>query len=46
MEWQELIIDGYERVLQVLEKALDGLTQNDLNQQPHPDCNSMGWWGE
>ncbi len=43
MEWQELIIDGYERVLQVLEKALDGLTQDDLNQQPHPDCNSMGW---
>ena len=43
MEWQELIIDGYERILQVLEEALDGLTQDDLNQQPHPDCNSMGW---
>jgi len=46
MKWQELIIDGYGRVLQVLEKALAGLTQDDLNQQPHPDCNSMGWWGE
>ena len=23
--------------------ALDGLTQDDLNGQPHPDCNSMGW---
>lgn len=43
MEWQELIIDGYGRVLQVLEKALHGLTQDDLNEQPHPDCNSMGW---
>ncbi len=43
MEWQELIIDGYGRVLQVLERALDGLTQDDLNQQPHPDYNSMGW---
>ena len=43
MEWQELIIDGYGRVLQVLEKALDGLTQDDLSQQPHPDSNSMGW---
>ncbi len=43
MEWQELIMDGYGRVLQVLEKALDGLTQDDLNKQPHPDCNSMGW---
>lgn len=43
MEWQELIIDGYGWVVEVLEKALDGLTQDDLNQQPHPDCNSMGW---
>lgn len=43
MEWQGLIADGYGRVLQVLEKSLDGLTQDDLNQQPHPDCNSMGW---
>ncbi len=43
MEWQQLITDGYERVLQVLEKTLDGLTQDDLNKQPHPDCNSMGW---
>lgn len=43
MEWQGLITDGYGRVLQVLEKSLDGLNQDDLNQQPHPDCNSMGW---
>ena len=43
MEWRELIVDGYGRVLQILEKALDGLTQDDLNQRPHLDCNSMGW---
>lgn len=43
MEWQELITDAYEGVLQALEEALDGLTEGDLNQQPHPDCNSMGW---
>ncbi|NIS67702.1 MAG: DUF664 domain-containing protein [Proteobacteria bacterium] len=43
MDWQGLITDGYGRVLQVLEKALDGLTPDDLNEQPHPDCNSMGW---
>jgi len=43
MEWQQLIIDTYERISQVLEKALDGLTVDDLNQQHHPDCNSMGW---
>jgi len=43
VEWQQLITDCYERMSQVLEKTLDGLTQEDLNQQPHPDCNSMGW---
>jgi len=43
MEWKELIIDGYGRVLKVLEEALNGLTQDDLNQQPRPDCNSIGW---
>jgi len=43
MEWQQLIMDGYGRVLEVLEEALDGLTQDDLEQRPHPDCNSMGW---
>ena len=31
MERQELVADGYGRVLQVLEKALDGLSQDDLN---------------
>jgi len=43
MDWQGLITDGYGRVLQVLEKVLDGLTPDDLNEQSHPDCNSMGW---
>ncbi len=43
MDWQDLLTDGYGRILQALEKALDGLTQDDLNQQPHTDCNSMGW---
>ena len=43
MEWQQLLIDGYGRILLLLEKALNGLTQDELNQQPHPDCNSMGW---
>ena len=43
MEWQDLILDGYGRISEVLEKALEGLTPDDLNEQPHPDCNSMGW---
>lgn len=43
MEWQELIIDGYGRVLEVLEAALEGLNVDDLDMQPKPDCNSIGW---
>ncbi len=43
MEWQQLIIDIYVRISQVLDRALEGLTQDDLNQQPNPDSNSMGW---
>ena len=43
MEWQALIADGYDRVLETLERALNGLTPMDLNQQPEPDSNSIGW---
>ena len=43
MEWQELLRDGYERVSKALERALGELHQDDLDQQPTPDCNSMGW---
>ncbi len=43
MQWRDLIIDGYGRVLEILEPALKGLTPSDLNKQPHSDCNSMGW---
>ena len=43
MKWQDLIIEAYGRVLQALERALEGINQDALNQQPDPDCNSMGW---
>ena len=43
MEWHELITGSFGRVLWILEKALDGLTPEDLNQQPQPHCNSIGW---
>ncbi len=43
MEWQALLIDGYGRILEVLERALRGMTPENLDQQPKPDCNSMGW---
>ena len=43
MEWNDLLTDGYGRVLEVLERVLNGLTQDDLNWQPRPDSNSIGW---
>jgi len=43
MEWQVLLSDIYEGISRVLDRALDGLTVDDLNQQPNPDSNSMGW---
>ena len=43
MEWQQLIIDFFVRISQELERVVSGLTIEDLNQQPNPDCNSIGW---
>ena len=43
MEWSDLLIDGYERILGSLERTLKELTGDDLNWQPSPDCNSIGW---
>ena len=44
MKWQQLVTDIYERISQELEAALDGLTVDDLNKQPCPGCNSIGWF--
>ena len=43
MEWKDLLIDSYSAAFKAVERALDGLTQEDLNWQPRPDCNSIGW---
>ena len=43
MEWKDLLTESYSSALRALERALDGLTQEDLNWQPRPDCNSIGW---
>ncbi|MBI3090744.1 MAG: DinB family protein [Candidatus Tectomicrobia bacterium] len=43
MRWQELLVDGYGRIYQILRKALTGLSPEDLRWQPRPDGNSMGW---
>lgn len=43
MKWQQLMGDIYTEISQELERALNGLTVHDLNQQPNLDCNSIGW---
>jgi hypothetical protein len=43
MEWQQLIVDFFLRTSQELERVLNGLTVDELNQIPRPDCNSIGW---
>jgi hypothetical protein len=43
MKWQDLVLEAFQRQAKELEKAVDGLTEEDLNRQPAPDCNSIGW---
>ncbi len=43
MEFQLLITDYFIRISDELERVLDGLTIEDLNKQPVPGANSIGW---
>ncbi len=43
MKWQRLIADQFSKIEQELLLVLEGLTTEDLNRQPVPDCNSIGW---
>jgi len=43
MDWQNLVIDGYGRISEILERALKDLTPDDLVWQPRPESNSIGW---
>ena len=43
MKWQDLVLDQFLRIELELGFVLDGLSVEDLNQQPAPDCNSIGW---
>jgi uncharacterized damage-inducible protein DinB len=43
MKWQNLVLDSFQRQAQELEKVVEGLKEDDLNRQPAPDCNSIGW---
>jgi len=43
MEWRELIVDAYERLPELAEEALAGIRQADLDWQPWPGLNPLGW---
>ena len=43
MKWQQLITDIYMRIAREYEQVLDGLTIDDLDHIPAPECNSIGW---
>ena len=43
MAWQEITTDIFERIANELNVVLDGLTVDDMNQQPYNDSNSIGW---
>ncbi|MFC2038257.1 DinB family protein [Chloroflexota bacterium] len=43
MESGEFISGLFTRISEVLETALDGLNEQEINMQPLPECNSIGW---
>lgn len=43
MEWQDLLSNGFEQAHSLLKNVLQGLNPEDLDWQPKPDCNSIGW---
>jgi hypothetical protein len=43
MQWRELIVDGYDRLPDLVKEALSGLSVADLDWQPHRHGNSLGW---
>jgi hypothetical protein len=43
MDWRDLIIDGFSRIFETLDPALKGLSREDLDRQPKPGSNPLGW---
>ena len=43
MIWEEFVMDQFKRIEQELSFAIKDLSVEDLNRQPAPDCNSIGW---
>ncbi|MFC2070675.1 DinB family protein [Chloroflexota bacterium] len=43
MEWQQFTISIFNRIAEQMEQVLDGLTPEELNRQPAPGANTIGW---
>ena len=43
MDWKELLEDAYNRVPWLIENVLNELTPEDIDWQPSPDTNPIGW---
>jgi hypothetical protein len=43
MTWRDMMLDGFGRIQDALEHALDGLPPDLLDRLPKEDCNPIGW---
>jgi hypothetical protein len=43
MDWRALIVDGYDRLPDLVTEVLAGVRPADLDWQPYPEGNSLGW---
>ena len=43
MKWQQMVANQYQGMFEEWEKALGGLTLEDLKKRPSPGANPIGW---
>ncbi len=43
MAWNQMVMDIFDRIGLQVEQVLDGLTPGELNRQPAPGANTIGW---
>ena len=43
MEWQQFVMEVYSSAGEQVEKIVEGLTPDELNKQPAPGANTVGW---
>ena len=43
MDWRELIVDGFERLPELVAEAFAGVRTADFDRPPRPGANPLGW---